>query len=271
MRLLKISLSVIILINCFHGNLSAEETIKIGGCGSSLGTMKIIASSFEKKYPEIKVNVLSSLGSIGGVKAVVKSGIDIGITGRPLNKEELKFNLNVIEYAKTPLVFITRKNIPVSNVNDTDIVKIFNGTAKRWDDGELIRPILRQPSESNAIIIRKISPEISKAMDIAMSREWRIVALTDQETVDLVEKTPGAFSFSTLTQIISEKRNVKVLNYNGSLPLLNGKVNVSYPIFKTHYIITKPKISDAVKKFLMFLKSSEGRKILLETGNIIKD
>ncbi len=270
-KLKGISLFIIFLINCFFVELSAGETIKIGGCGSSLGTMKLIASAFEKKNPGIKVAVLSSLGSLGGVKAVSKGGIDIGITGRKFNKDEAKLGLLAIEYAKTPVIFIVNKNINLSNITHQDVVRIFNGTTKNWDDGEKIRPILRQPSESNAIIIRNISPEISNAMDIAMSCEWRIIALTDQETVDLVEKTPGAFSFSTLTQIISEKRNVNILNYNGISPLSNRKVNTLYPIFKTHYMILKPGYSETVRKFILFVKSSEGKKILTETGNLVID
>lgn len=270
MKLLKYFLFIVFLINCFYMNAYADETIKIGGCGSSLGAMKFLASAFEKKHPEIKVTVLSSLGSLGGIKAVSKGGIDIGIIGRPLNKNEAKPGLNIIEYAKTPLIFITNKEIPVSNINDSELIKIFNGNITKWQNGEKIRLILRQPSESNAIIVRSISDELSKAMDVAMSREWRIVALTDQETVDFVEKTPGALSFSTLTQIISEKRNVNVLNYNGIPPLLNGRVNFSYPIFKTHYMLTRPESSNAVKKFIRFVQSPEGEKILITTGNLVK-
>ncbi len=266
-----ISLFVVFLINCYFSELYAGEVIKIGGCGSSLGAMKLIALAFEKKYPDIKVTVLSSLGSLGGVKAVSKNGVDIGITGRKFNKEEAKLGLQAIEYAKTPIIFIVNKNVKLSNITQTDVINIFKGNTKNWTDGEKIRPILRQPSESNAIIIRNISPEISNAMDIAMSREWRIMALTDQETVDLVEKTPGAFSFSTLTQIISEKRNVNILSYNGISPLLNGKVNTLYPIYKTHYMIVKPGYPDTVRKFILFVKSSEGRKILTETGNLVID
>jgi len=251
----------------FCSGVLAGEEIKIGGAGSALGSMKLLAAGFEKKYPGVKVVVLSSLGSIGGIKAVSKGALDIGIIGRPLNDEERKLGLSVIEYSKTPLIFITKKNINVSDLSTQELIKIFKGDTQTWPDGERIRLILRQPAESNAIVVRKISPEMSKAMDIAMSRTWRVVALTDQETTDIIEKTPGAFGFCTLTQIISEKRDLKMLSYNGQPPMIKKRVNESYPLFKSHAMVIKKEPSAIVKRFIDFTRSLEGERILRESGN----
>lgn len=251
----------------FCSTVLAGEEIKIGGAGSALGSMKMLGAAFEKKHPGVKVVVLPSLGSIGGVKAVSKGALDIGITGRPLNDEERKLGLSVSEYSKTPIVFVTKKNITVSDIGTQELIKIYKGDTQTWPDGERIRLILRQPVESNAIIIKKISPEMSNAMDIALSRSWRVVALTDQETADMIEKTPGAFGFCTLTQIISEKRDLKILSYNGQPPIVKNRVNEAYPLFKSHSMIIKKETPATVKRFIDFTRSLEGERLLKESGN----
>lgn len=251
----------------FCSGVFAGEEIKIGGAGSALGSMKMLGAAFEKKHPGVKVVVLPSLGSIGGIKAVSKGAIDIGITGRPLNDEERKLGLSVIEYSKTPLVFVTKKNINVSDLSTHELIKIFKGDTETWPGGERIRLILRQPAESNAIFVKGISPEMSKAMDIAMSRPWRVVALTDQETADIIEKTPGAFGFCTLTQLISEKRDLKILSYNGQPPMIKNIVNEAYPLFKPHSMIIKKETPVTVKRFIDFSRSPEGERILQKSGN----
>lgn len=268
-RFLRFFLVVIMIVTSFifHETVFAEEVLKIGGAGSALGSMKSLAAAFEKAHPGVKVVVLPSLGSIGGIKAVSKGAIDIGLVGRPLNAEERKLGLIIIEYAKTPLVFVTKKDIGASNLTTQEIIRILKGEMQTWPNGERIRPILRQPAESNAITVREISPEISKAMDIAMSRPWRVVALTDQEAADLVEKTPGAFSFCTLTQIVSENRHMTILSYNGIPPIVNNLVNKDYPVSKNHTMVIKAKPSPLVKQFIDFVKSPEGKKILGKTGN----
>lgn len=267
---MRILLLVIVIISfILYSPALAEEVLKIGGAGSSLGSMKLLAAAFEKSHPGVKAVVLSSIGSIGGIKAISKGGIDIGVTGRPLNNEELKLGLSVIEYARTPIIFVTRNNINVSNLSTGEIIKIFRGEIQTWPNGERIRLILRQAAESNAIAVNQISPEMRKAMEIAMSRPWRLVALTDQESTDLVEKTPGAFGFCTLTQAISEKRNMKILSYNGIPPITKNLVNDSYPLSKSHFMLTKPKPSAMVKEFIRFVRSSEGKRILEESGNSV--
>lgn len=257
-----------ILITLFLSPLAHAEELKIGGAGSALGSMKLLAAAFEKKNPGIKINVLASLGSVGGIMAVSKGAVDIGLTGRPLDKKERTFKLAVTEYAKTPVIFVTRTNVNVEVLNEQEIVKIFEGKTEKWPNGERIRMILRQPAESNAVVIRQISPAISRAMDIAMSRPWRVVGLTDQETLDIAEKTPGAFTFCALAQILAENRTLKILSYNGIPPLINDRPNVAYPIFKTHAMVTQPEPSPLVQKFLDFVRSGEARAILGDNGDI---
>jgi phosphate transport system substrate-binding protein len=266
-KLPKVTFLFLAMVAILHSHVYAEEVIRIGGAGSTLGSMKLLAAAFEKKHPGTRVVVLPSIGSIGGIEAVSRGGVDIGLLGRPLNEKERRLGLSVIEYARTPLVFVTREDINVSNLSTQEIIKILRGDIKTWPNGERIRLILRQPTESNAISVREISTEMSKAMDIAMSRPWRVIALTDQETTSMVEKTPGAFSFCSLAQLIFEKRKIHALSYNGINPFSKNSVNNHYPIFKTHAMLTKLNPSVEVKQFIDFVKSPEGKKILEESGN----
>src|ERR1035437_455082 len=75
---------------CFSFNLSAQaaEVVKIGGAGAGLGTMKLLGEAFEKKHPDIKIQVFPSLGSAGAIAALSKGALDIVTSVRPLSPEE---------------------------------------------------------------------------------------------------------------------------------------------------------------------------------------
>ena len=68
--LLALLISALFLVPAAHG-----ETIKIGGTGMDLGTMRQMAEAFMKANPADKVTVVKSLGSSGGVRALLAGAI----------------------------------------------------------------------------------------------------------------------------------------------------------------------------------------------------
>jgi len=247
----------------------AEECLTVNGTGSAMASMKILGQAFEKLHPGVKVKILPSLGSTGATKAVSKKALDIGITSKALTDEERTFGLSVIEYARSPLIFVTHRNVPVSNITSDDLIKIYNGDKKIWPDGQRIRTPLRQHNEVDVWIVKTISPEISKAIDVAMSRPGMMTALTDQDNADVLERTPGAFGISTLTQVIAEKRRLKVLSYNGVTPSAKTLASGAYPLSRSFSTVTQKNLSAPAQKFLAFMRSTQGKKILEETGHFV--
>lgn len=253
----------------FSPQVSAAETLKIGGTGTALGSMKLLAAAFEKAHPDITVTVLPSLGSTGGISAVAKGALDIGVISRTFKDEELSLGLQKIEYARTPLVPVTSAGMSISGLSSGEVEKIFRGEMQEWPDGARIRLVLRPASESDTLSIKNISPEMNEAVDAALKRQGMLIALTDQDSADMIEKIPGSFGFSTLTQIISEKRRMKVLAYNGVLPGIRSLSDGSYHFFKALHLVVRKGPPALVRKFIDFVRSDEGRKILEESGNVV--
>src|SRR5512137_2326936 len=79
----------------------AQETVRVGGVGTALGVMRIIAGAFEAANPGIRVQVVPSLGSSGGIKAIGEGALDISLSGRPLKEEEKSKGLAAQELART--------------------------------------------------------------------------------------------------------------------------------------------------------------------------
>ena len=72
--------------------------------------MSELAASFKRTRPEFDFEVLPSLSSGGGMKALAAGRIDIALTARPPKAKELKSSMNVIQYARTPVVLATAKD-----------------------------------------------------------------------------------------------------------------------------------------------------------------
>jgi phosphate transport system substrate-binding protein len=244
------------------------DVIRISGTGSALGTITLLSSAYSKRHPECKVHVLQSIGSSGAIKAISQGALDIGLISRKLKPEELRLGLLVTSVARTPFVFAVGRSVPVSGVTHGDLLKILKGEILKWPNGERIRVVLRPAADADTIIARSISPEMRVAIDNALAREGMLMALTSQEALDLIEKTPGSFGFSSLSQIESENRSIKMLSYNGVSPTAKNIATGAYPHSMKFSLITKPDVSPSVRQFIDFVRSKEGQMLLKKTGNL---
>ncbi len=226
------------LIFCFSA--SAAEVLEVGGTGSALGTMRLLGAAFEKINPGVKVHVQPSMGSSGAIRAVSKGALDIGLVSRPLQNDETGLNLSVIAYAKTPFILAAGRKVPVDELQLDELARIFRGEQLHWPKGERIRPVLRPETETDTELAKNLSPGMRAAMDAARLRPGMIVALTDQDCLETIEKTPGALGFSTLAQVTAEKHGAKILALDGVVPSTDALASGAYPYAKTLSLVTRP-------------------------------
>ena len=242
------------------------ETVKIGGTGFALGVIQLLATSFENQYPEDKIKVFPSLGSSGGIKALLDGALDIGLSSRTLREYEMGKGVSALEIGRTPFVFFVNSNVNKDDLTFQELERIYNGQSLSWPGGTPIRLILRPKQETDMVVIRKITPAMEQAVAFSFSREGMNVTITDQENATVVERTIGALGGGTLTQLLSENRQVKILSLKGVKPSVEGLVDGSYPWFKPFFLVTVDKTRPAVKRFKKFIASEIGSTILKNNG-----
>lgn len=248
----------------------AASLVRVGGTGSALGGMQLLAQAFEKDHAGVKVEVLPSLGSAGGVRALANGAIDIALSGRPLKPQEQGDDLVVTEYVRSPLLFVAGSRVEKSEVSFDEIVAILGGQMQIWPNGQRIRPILRPEGDSDTEILCSASRRLSRAIAASLEGGGMALALTDQENADLLEKIPGSFGFLTLTQLLAEGRTLKVLSLSGVEPSLEALAAGTYPFYKSMFLVTCPdKLSEPARLFAAFVSSPQGRRILAASGNLV--
>lgn len=246
------------------------DELRIGGTGTALGSMQQLGLAWSKTRPDTQVTVLRSLGSGGGIKAVLSGSVELAVSSRPLKEAEMAQGARQVEYGRTPFVFAVHSGSKVSSVSTRELADIYAGRTERWPDGTRIRLVLRPAGDTDSETIKTISPEVRAAKEAAEQRKGMAFAVTDQEAADNLEKIPGAFGPSTLSLILSEKRPLKALRFNDVEPSAKNTDNGSYPLFKRLYLITGPKSPPAAQEFVTFVQSPRGREILLRTGHSVR-
>jgi len=244
------------------------SSIKIGGTGSAIGTMRILADAFQKTHPGLAIKIPKSVGSGGAVKGVLKGIFAVGVMSRRLKEKERKAGVIQIPYAKTPFVFVTRNGYGKDGLSFAELVGIFGGETTVWKDGARIRLVLRPRNDSDSLLLEAKIPGMSAALARARRVPGIPVAFTDQEALDSAEATKGALTTGTLSTILSENRPLVPIPINGVAPTGENLANGSYPLFKTLSLVISPKSSPLAEEFIRFVRSPAGAAILRKNGQL---
>lgn len=246
-----------------------QGTLRIGGTGAAVTTITQVAAAFQKKHPDVRLVFPPSLGSSGGIKAVIAGSLDVGLSGRPLTEAERGHGLVVAEYARTPLLLVTSHKGAEVNFTLKQIAALYNGEIKAYPDGTPLRVIMRPESEIDMHLARGLSPEIDAAITRAQAREGMNVAVNDQNNAEMLIKTRGAIGWMTLAQLISEDLDLAPLSIDSIQPSPANFASGKYPLFKPLFVVTGAHPTPLTKAFLDLLTSAEGRAILEKNGHFI--
>jgi len=246
---------------------TAADPIKIGGTGSALGTIRLLADAFAKQDPDFRATIVPNLGSSGGIKALAGGAIDLAVASRPIKDDERKLGLTEIEYGRTPFVFAVATRSSVTAISVRQIADIYAGKMASWSDGGPIRVVLRPASDFDTDMVKSLSPEVRQALSVAERRPGVAFSVTDQDAANDIEKIAGAIGPSSRALILSEKRPLRALKLDGVEPTTKNIASGSYRYYKAVFLVTGAKRPAAVQRFIAFIQSPAGRKILAQTGH----
>lgn len=246
---------------------ASADTLRAGGLGATTQLLPALFASFAEKQSGNAIEVIPSLGSSGGLTALAGGALDIAVSGRPLNAEELKQGMRVVVTVRTPFVMVTSHNKP-NGMKSAEIAEIYRAQKSTWADGSPLRVILRPKSDTDTPILGGMFPDMVSAIEAARARHDVPVAATDQDNADAAERIPGSLASSTLTQIKTEQRRLRLVSIDGVTPTLEALESSAYPFSKTIYFVLPAKKNPAAESFVTFLCSPAGQAALRDGGNL---
>lgn len=248
---------------------AAAEPIKIGGTGSALGGMTLIAQAYMRAHPDRTVVVLQSLGIIGGMRALRTGAIAICLSAEPLAAEDEAAGLISVPYARSALGFATRPDTPVEGVTAEWLVDVYRGAITRWPNGAPIRLILRPAHDSDTKIASSYSEPMRQAIAAALERPGLLIEDTAQSAAQRLAQLEGSLGTANQTQIESERLALRMLSIDGIAPSVETLVSGRYRLVRTLYHVTRSDASPDVRDFIAFIGSEEAAGILASTGNVV--
>lgn len=258
-----------ILVLC-TGLSSAEPAITLNwvGCGiSKKAYVTDLAREFEKKT-NIRINIQGG-GATKGIREVVKGAADLGGSCRyhlPDDPRETSAGLEPVAW--DALVVITNKSNPVDNLSIEQIKGIYTGKIKNW----------KQVGGSDAAI--DLYDRKGKHSGVGRTFRKLVFANFNQEFASTrsfkssgplekaIIENPNAVGITGISS--ARLREVKILKLDNIYPSYENVEDGGYQLYRPLYITYNPTSEkiDAVKQFISFCHSKEGRAIMRDNGTL---
>ncbi|MGD2119282.1 MAG: substrate-binding domain-containing protein [Chromatiales bacterium] len=264
------SRALVVIAGLGLATIAPADTLRIGGTGGDLGTMRILGDAYMEQHPQDTVKVFPSLGSGGGIRALLAGKLDLAISSRPPKQKATDAGARSFVYGLTALVPVTRSEHHWDNLTSADVVSIFSGDAPRWPDGADLRLVIRPLTDSDTKILAKHIEGLQPSLE-SLPQRYPLVGITDQDAADLLEQVRGSFGFSSLSLVLGEKRKLKILPLDGVLASTESIAAKQYPIVKAFHLVTGPQVSPAAQRFIDFMRSDTGRQLLQDTGHVVAE
>jgi phosphate transport system substrate-binding protein len=259
----------------------AATSLRVDGSDTMVNVAQAWAEIYHKIHPDVVVQVLGS-GSGVGIASLTDGNCDMANSSRRMTDKELKrirdrHHLDAREHIvgyDAMAVYVHPAN-PIESISIEELKEIYgrDGTITQWSQLGVANPhsdkvirVSRQNSSGTYAYFR--SAVLGKGNDYKLGS---IDANGSKDVVALVSRTPTAIGYSGMGYQTPDVKVLKVMKKKGQPgvpPTAENARNGSYPITRPLFVYTLGQPAGPVKRYLDWILSSEGQKIIEELGYV---
>jgi phosphate transport system substrate-binding protein len=261
---------------------AAASTIQVKGSDTMVNLAQAWAEEYKKVSPSVNVEVAGG-GSGVGIAALIKGTVDIANSSRNMKPQEIdQAKKNTGKDAKELIVghdalaIYVSKNNPLNEITIEQLADVFSegGKITKWSQLGVKVPgcdsdeIVRVSRQSNSGTYEFFREHVLANKDFKLgSRDMN----GSKEVVELVSSTACAIGYSGMGYATAEVKMVKVSARAGATayePTVENTLKKTYPIARSLQVYTLGQPEGEVKKYLDWLISPAGQKIVESSGYV---
>ena len=230
--------------------------VKVSGSTTVLPLAQEAAVEYATANPGVRVDVQGG-GSSVGVTQLIEGVVDVGMSSRGLNPDELGKGLVDHAIAFDIIAIVVNTSMPITNLSDTQIKAIFTGKVKNWKalggpDKSIVVVVRDQASGTREIFDKKalgatdtvVVESVSSAIQCSSNGVMR----------EIVGSTPNAIGYISFGYV---NKNLKAISFNGVGPTVADAATGAYPIARFLHLYTKGEAKGVVKGYIDFVLSDK--------------
>jgi phosphate transport system substrate-binding protein len=258
---------------CFFPALPAHaqpaQRIAIDGSTGVTPLVAALAKAYATQNPAVSIEIGKGLGTKARIEALNDGKIDIAMASHGLKIAEIqRQGMAVHEIGKVAVVFGVNASVPVTNLADAQICDIYAGKVSNWKEAGgpdlAIVPLTRPDSEVDTEVVREKIPCLA---NLKMPETVRVMPKSGEMAQGLAATT-GAIGMTTMTVVEQSQGRVKATSLRGISPTAENVQSKTYTLTRDSFLVVKTPPSSEVSRFLDFVRSAAGEKVIVANGAV---
>jgi phosphate transport system substrate-binding protein len=261
-KILTVMLSVLFVLAVT--GVSFAEDLRIDGSTTVLPIAQKGAEVFMKKNPSVRVFVSGS-GSGTGIKAIIDGTTHIATSSREAKGKEVASAkekgvvLTGHKVALDGIVPVVHPSMKIDNLTTEQLRDIYNGKIRKWNElGGPDRPISVVSRDTSSGTYEVWEEKILKGDKV---RPDALLVASNGQAVQTIAQNKFAIGYIGIGYI---EKAVKVLKVNGKTATAETVRDSSWPVSRPLFMYTNGKPAGNIAKFMDFMMSADGQKVVNE-------
>ena len=252
------------------------NSIQIKGSDTMVNLVQAWAEEFMKKNSKSFIAVTGG-GSGTGLAALINGSCDIAMSSRSITAKEMDLaaqkgiHPKELKVALNGLAAVVNPKNPVSKLTLDELAGIFTGRVKNWKEvGGVDSEIVILSREVNSGTHVYFKEHVLRKGDSKSKEEFSPEALllpSSQAIADEVAQNPGAIGYYGMGYIGEAQKALSIAKDSASeyvYPKTGDVISEKYPTSRPLFIYTKGDPEGDVEKFVDFILSDEGQKVVAD-------
>lgn len=245
------------------------KTVSVAGSGGMIPLLTVLADAHMKRYPHDNIKISkNSLTQSGGILAVKNGSVDIGMSARLLDVQELDFSVDAYHIANVAAVAAVNNNVRLTNITSQQLCDIYAGKITNWSelgghDAQIV--VLTKPDNDSTkqafrtgiACFSKIE-ETPRAITMFKSNDMQKVLERTEDAIGIIDSIALAHSHGKTHLLRLDNRNPSPEEIRSGM----------WPVIKKYTLVIKKNRSKAVDRFMQFIKSKDGAALILRNNGI---
>lgn len=236
------------------------------------------AERYQQDDPDVRISVTGG-GSGTGIASLINGTVDIANASRAIKQEEIDLavqsGIEPVEHviARDAIAVIVHPDNPVNELTMSQVSRIFRGEINNWKDlGGEDRPIVRVSRETNSgthVYFLEAVVRMGNADNKEIFSADTLLLPSSEGIISEVSDNPNAIGYDGLGYVTSTVKVLGIATRMGEPYVLPSAETVNtgtYPIARDLYMYTEKDPSEAVTRYLEWIRSADAQEIVTELG-----